>query len=168
MTDVDEKGMRSLATATAVAVLRDAYPRQAFPDASVDLYVRMLSDLDGFTVAEAIKRLVRRSEWLPSISQIRMEVAEVECNLPTPAEAWELVTRPVGQAPSLHPIVKASMDSCGGRWNITHSERIETTRAQFLSDYEARRAHHLTQVATGVARAPQIESDRPKELGPGE
>lgn len=143
-------------TAMAVAVLRDAYPRQEFPDASVRMYVRMLGDLDPAFVAGAVRRLIRRSAWLPSIAEIRLEVAEEIHPLPTPAEAWTLACFPQHSglpSPQLHAEVRASLDAVGGRWAVTHSERPETIRAQFLRDYEQRRTTAMLEAAE--ARAPR-------------
>ena len=131
--------------AAAIAVLRDAFPRQDFPDSSVSLYSRMLGDLDGTKVAEAVVRLIRRSTWLPSIAEIRLEVAEGECQLPTAAEAWLLACVPVEELHGVppHDLVMESIKACGGRWNIIHADRPETIRAQFLRDYEERRRSAL-------------------------
>ena len=130
--------------ASAIAVLRDAFPRQDFPDNSVSLYSRMLGDLDGAKVAEAVVRLIRRCTWLPSIAEIRMEVAEEECQLPSPAEAWSLACVPVEELASRpDELVMESIKACGGRWNIIHADRPETIRAQFLRDYEERRRSAL-------------------------
>lgn len=140
--------------AMAVAVLRDAYPRQDFPDASVSLYARMLADLDGAAVADAVKRLIRRSTFLPSIAEIRSEAAEAACGLPTGAEAWSMV---VGDYPrdELPDPVRQSLDAMGGRWSVVHSERPETLRAQFLRDYHERRSITILR-ASGAAAVPAL------------
>lgn len=161
---MSEKGttVAHVTLATAIAILRDAFPRQDFPDGSVSLYINMLSDLDGVAVAEAVRRLVRRSTWLPSIAEIRLEVAEAECHLPTASEAWSMVSVPTASltsevVASIPEIVKESMMAMGGRFTITHSENIDTVRAHFTRDYEDRRRNALLQAAGAVA---------PRELPP--
>lgn len=137
-----------LALTGAIAVLRDAYPRQDFPEASVLLYTEMLSELDGFAVAAAIRRLVKRSPFLPSIAEINLEVAEAMLGLPNAAQAWSLVSQPhePGQ-PELPRIVSESMKACGGRWSIIHSENPSVLRSQFTADYNARRQTELLRIA---------------------
>jgi len=131
--------------AAAIGILRDAFPRQDFPDDSVSLYGRMLLDLDGDKVSGAVLRLIRRSTWLPSVAEIRMEVAEADCQLPTAAEAWSLACVPVEELHGVPPpeLVMESIWACGGRWNIIHADRPETIRAQFVRDYEERRRSAL-------------------------
>lgn len=138
----------SAGMAASIAVLRDAYPRQDFPDRSVTLYAKALSDLNPALVMAAVERLVRRSTWLPSIAEIRMEVAEALVGLPSGDEAWEAVTSK--QAWELPPEVAQTVDDVGGWWAIRTSSRPETMRAQFLSTYERRRAQAVL-AAIGAA-----------------
>lgn len=165
--------MSEQTTAMAVAALRAAYPRQDFPDESVRMYVRMLSDLDPVLVGQAVERLMGRSAWLPAISEIRLEVAEATTPLPTAAEAWTLVSTaapPGSQSLPLPPAVRESLDAVGGRWTIMHSERPETIRSQFLRDYQQRR--DTAMLESIGARAPRAELTRAEQafgaLPPGD
>lgn len=126
--------------ALAVAILRDAFPRQEFPDASVALYAQLLGDLDEAAVVDAVTRLVRRSTFLPSIAEIRQEVAEAELALPTVEEAWSLVNDPDVSVLSLPPALADSLKSVGGRYAVRMSEQPTVIRSQFVKDYAARRA----------------------------
>jgi hypothetical protein len=152
-----------MTTAASVAALRDAYPRQDFPDRSVSLYVRMLRDIEGGDLAAAVTRLIRRSPFLPSIAEIRMEVAEARTQLPTAAEAWSMVTQMPNlneRANNLPNVVRQSLDAMGGSWSIRRSERPETLRAQFMRDYEQRRHAKILAVAGASARPELVERDR--------
>lgn len=148
-----------------VAALAAAYPRQQFPEDTQRMYVRMLSDLDEAAVAQATERLIRRSAFLPSISEIRMEVSEAEVGLPSAAEAWEIAQR--GDLLGAPPEVRAAAESAGGRWTLIHSERPETVRAQFVADYESRRRRSLLAHA-GAAALPLAspKSDVALEVSP--
>lgn len=126
-------------TAGAVAILGAAYPRQAFPTDSVRLYIRLLADLNPDALADAVARLIRRSTWLPSIAEIRYEVAEATLALPSVGEAWEQAL--IGRG--MHDLVKRSYLASGGAWAFRTSERPEILRTQFAKDYEARRADAL-------------------------
>jgi hypothetical protein len=144
-------------TAVAVAALRAAYPRQDFPDESVRMYVRMLADLDPTLVSAAVHRLVNRSAWLPAVSEIRLEVAEETCPLPTAAEAWTMTVEPMPFRPVELPIeVRETIRALGGTYTIVHSERPETIRAQFLKDYQQRRDTAMLESIGGRAPRPQL------------
>lgn len=149
-TKIGDGDMSDVALAGAIAVLRDAYPRQEFPAASVRLYARMLDDLDGIQVAEAVRRLVRRSRWLPSIAEIREEVAEAQEGLPSAAEAWSLAVGGTPRAQLPH-IVVASIDAMGGRWTMLHADNQTALRAQFTRDYEERRTLAVQAAAGAIA-----------------
>lgn len=120
----------------SVAFLRAAYPRQDFPDDTVRVYVSMLADMPASEVAYAIERLTKRSTWLPSVAEIRVEVATAMVGLPTPDQAWEIVT----SRRSLHaaPEVRAALDAIGGPSALTFSERPEFIRRAFYEEYRAR------------------------------
>lgn len=145
-------------TVIAVAALRAAYPRQDFPDESVRMYVRSLSDLDPPMVKAAVDRLIGRSAWLPAISEIRLEVAEESCPLPTAAEAWTLATTPPSERGELPGEVRETIAAMGGSYTITHSERPETLRAQFLKDYQQRRDTAMLETVGARATRPQLTS----------
>lgn len=132
----------SATIAASVAALRDAYPRQEFPDRSVQMYVRMLADADPAELEAAVARLVRRTPFIPAISEILAEVAEAKCGLPTAAEAWTLACsdEPLPNLPV--PVIEA-IQSCGGRWTIRHSEQPTVVRAQFTRDYQQRRDRQI-------------------------
>jgi hypothetical protein len=129
--------------ASAIAVLRDAYPRADFPDASVQLYGRMLAAHPGEEVAEAVKRLVLRSTFLPSIAEIVEEIAEARLGLPSAAEALEILEH--GSLKEAPAEVRASAKAIGGRYSYATSENPTAIRAQFRRDYEERRAQAIAQ-----------------------
>lgn len=146
--------MTAATTAAAVAALRVAYPRQDFPDDTVRLYVRMLADLDPGEVTAAVERLIRRSTFVPAIAEIRLEVAESACNLPSVAEAWSMVTDGVSVYDLPEP-VRESLAASGGRFTVMNSERPSVVRAQFCADYESRRARAIL-AAAGADPRPQL------------
>jgi hypothetical protein len=121
-------------TAAAIAILRDAYPRQPFPDASVAFYARKLADLDAVELAGAVDRITNRSTFLPSVAEIRSEVAEARLGLPTTAEAWE--TAESGSLRTAPEPLRRAVEIVGGRWAIRHSDNPTAVRAQFRQAYE--------------------------------
>lgn len=151
--------------AAAIAALRPAYPRQDFPNDSVAMYARMLGDFDSTEVGEAIKRIVRRSEWLPSIAEIRREVVEARLQLPSAAEAWSMVLN-VATVNWLDvpEIVRDSITVFGGRQAILQSEKATWTRAQFLRDYADRRAATVEEAAGASPRPTLTEGEGRRTL----
>jgi Loader and inhibitor of phage G40P len=76
-----------------VAILKAAFPRQPIEPETVKTYAAFLADLEVETATEAMKRLVASSRFFPTIAEIREEIAEQACGLPSELEAWELVAR---------------------------------------------------------------------------
>ena len=148
-------------TAQAIQRLRDAFPREEFPDRTVALYGQELMNLPPETVARAVEILVRRNRFLPRLSEILTEVAEIELGLPTVEEAWDIVLR--GNLKNAPPEVQAASKACGGRETIMHSDNATTIRAQFMRDYAARR-ENTVRVFIG-ARVPPVLPGPPM-LGP--
>lgn len=147
------------ATAAAIAILRDAYPRQAFPDASVAFYARKLRDIDGDELVAAVDRLTNRLTFLPSVAEIRLEVAEGRLCLPSAAEAWELATQ--GNLRDAPAPVREAAEAVGGKWTLLHDDNPTTIRAQFRRDYEQRREQAILEEAGALRR-------RPSAIGAGE
>lgn len=140
--------------ATAVGILKAAYPRQAFPDDTVRVYVRMLNDVPEDELAHAIDRLVKTRTFLPSIAEIRQHVASTSLALPSAGEAWEMANDPDSNSTGWPgPLIQA-VRSCGGRYSIRTSENPTTMRAQFTKDYDARCAALIEQTAAGQGALP--------------
>lgn len=136
-----------------VAALRAAYPRADFPEDTIRLYAAMLSDLDPMSLLAATNRLIRKSTFLPSIAEIRREVAEEALALPSPEAAWEiLLTGSLREAP---PELQAAARACGGRYAVMQSENPAVIRSQFTRDYTARREQAL--LVEAGARLPNAQ-----------
>lgn len=137
--------------AAAIAILRAAYPRQPFPDDSVAFYARKLSDLAADELTAAIDRLTNRSTFLPSVAEIRREVAEARLGLPTTAEAWEIAAH--GSIRDAPQPVRDAAQFVGGRWAIMYDDNLVAVRAQFREQYDRLREQALLAEA-GALPAP--------------
>lgn len=144
-----------MSLALALGMLRDTYPRADFPDRAVMMYRELLKDMDEAEVLAAVTRLCVGSKFLPSVAEIRCEVAEGKLQLPTPEEAWDIAC--TGGLRNAAPEVKAAAEAVGGRWNILHSGNPTTTRSQFVKDYAARRASAV-RVFTGAQLPPAVSA----------
>jgi hypothetical protein len=125
--------------APAIAAIQVAFPGRAFPDATAELYGRLLADLDQAAVNRAVERLLKGDDFLPTIHRIRREVAEEALALPSSEEAWDMCLR--GDMRRCPPEVREAMDAVGGRWAILRSDNPTTVRAQFLKSYLERRTN---------------------------
>ena len=135
--------------AFALTRLREAFPREEFPDRTVALYASELEHLPTPAVLHAVEALIRRNRFLPRLSEILTEIAEYELNLPTTEEAWEIANR--GSLRAAHPCVRDAAEHVGGRWAILHSDNVPTVRAQFRSAYDRLRARTIDEYRTGHA-----------------
>lgn len=137
--------------AASIAALRAAYPRQDFPDDSVTMYGTMLEDLDASAVSRAIGRLVKRSTWLPSIAEIREEIAEEMLGLPTVSEAVESLAR----GSHRHPTVDRIFSALGGRWSYDQSTAPGLFRREFTKMYAEERQTAI-RAAAGAEPRPAL------------
>lgn len=151
--------------APAIAALQLAYPGRAFPDATAELYGRMLADLDPAAVTRAVERLLKGEDFLPTIHRIRQSVAEEALALPSAEEAWDMVTR--GDLKRAPVEVRDAAAAVGGRYTIMHTDNLPTVRAQFLKSYNERRRNVLDEYV-GARPIANYRRELPpqQELGP--
>lgn len=150
-----------------MAMLRGVWgSRQKLDDAAVALWPRLLADLPFRDVDAAVTRLAKTSKWLPTVAEIRAEVAEDKCSLPEPEVAWGHVLKAVSkfgsyQAPAFEfDEVKRAVEVLGWQ-NICLDENVAATRARFTDAYRAIRERRIELEVTGRYVAP----DRALEAG---
>lgn len=123
--------------ADAIVRLRDAYPREEFPDRTVALYAGTLSAFTPELLMRAINVAISRNKFRPSLSTILEEIAELDLNLPTYEEAWRIAEKgSLRDAPSA---VRLAVEYVGGRWEILHGSNLSVIRAQFRDAYRSLR-----------------------------
>jgi hypothetical protein len=136
----------------SLALLRGAYPNATITAETVQAYEAALADLDAQDVFGAVTALVKESQFMPTIAEIRQVVAERKLALPTPTEAWvEAQGRANGTWDKpRHPLVHKAIQAVGGTYSIKTSENPSITQSQFLKHYNELRRELLTQfVRTG-------------------
>lgn len=136
---------------TAMTMLRDHYPREDFPDRSIAAYAERLSGIPEGVVLAAVKNLVMRCKWRPTVGEIATECAELALGLPSEEQAWEIAER--GSLRDAHPAVQKAAEHVGGRWAVLHSDNPTTVRAQFRDAYRNLRARAIDEYRTGAPRA---------------
>lgn len=130
----------SLAVAS---MLIEAYPREVKSD-TLKAYALHLADLDHAMAGAAVKHLVSTSKWLPTIAEVKQQVARQTLPKALPvAEAW-------GQAVGLmstigsyglldhagNPYVNRTLRLCG-RWADLCQEDATWLRKRFVEIYTA-------------------------------
>lgn len=130
--------------------LRAAYPRQAFPPESVAMYVVSLVDLPPEDVALAVSALVSRSEWLPSIAEIRRQVVEASLALPRAAAAWELIQTVEGRRDAPE-VVRRALALVGGPYALRSTTNPSVLAGQFRKAYDELREDEIRARAENVS-----------------
>lgn len=136
-------------------IIVDAYPQFELSPGRIDLYKKMLSDLDVEALAAAVKQHIATSKFPPTIAELRQGAATVSGPaLPSYADAWEEVlgeVRRVGYlgAPSFsHPLIAKAVAVMGWR-DLCASDVSETAtwRAQFRDIYNSYAARAAQEAA---------------------
>jgi hypothetical protein len=138
--------------------LRAAYPNPPMTDESVELYTRMLSDLDFAEADRAIDDLIATTMRLPTISRIRRNVMEPKLDFPTAEEAWIAVQ---GHESDMHELVRRTAYLMGGSFNIRTSADPELTRVRFAKVYDALHRKAVDQALTQTLRARRMKLPNP-------
>lgn len=131
--------------ATAIRKLRDGWPREEFPDATILLYADTLERLPEEHVEAAIDKLMTNSRFRPSIGEVMLRAAESALALPTPEEAWAIAER--GDLKAAPEPVWEAAEYVGGRYAIVTSTSPATIRSQFRRAYESLRERAVEEYA---------------------
>lgn len=126
-----------MSVARALQILAAAYPKEDFPQPTVQLYANRLARFDEEDVMAAVSRLIDKCKWLPKISEIVEEITDANVRLPSGSEAYHMaVTMEWG---ALEPEIQATVRELGGTATLKRSERPELTRRAFIEVYDRRK-----------------------------
>jgi hypothetical protein len=136
-----------------IADLAAAFPQRSIPAATIDLYARELADLDPVALSDAVRLLIRTSEFFPTIRAIREAVAEAALGLPNEAEALNQIHERSG----VHPLVREAVNVVGGWHAVRTTDQPGVLRGQFLRVYrELRHARVGAYIAGDAAALPPV------------
>jgi loader and inhibitor of G40P protein len=131
----------------AVAVLAAAYPHARFSEATVDLWARMLGDIDPHSLALAVERLISTSKFCPSIAEVREAALgnAVAIGEASAGEAWAIVLDTISgtgwaRAPTFKdPVVWRAVQCTSNWYDLCTSDvsDMPAHRARFQQAYEA-------------------------------
>lgn len=111
----------------------------------LDAFTVLLSDIDSETLVIATHAACAElgREYAPSAAEIRKAMVELQkqaANVPTGAEAWEMVCEYINavhsQRKELQPLVLKTFNAVGGERQIGRSENSDVMRGQFMKAYE--------------------------------
>ena len=134
--------MTEMETLGVLAILRECYPREPMSSLREDMYVRLLLDLELQDATEAVTRVLARSPFMPTIAEIRHEVALAKVDAEPAELAWAEVRRALashgsGSAPTFVNRFTQEVVKSIGWMEICRSGRPGADRAHFLRMYEA-------------------------------
>jgi hypothetical protein len=145
-----------------IGQLRDAFPRQVFTPANSAVYAEHIVDLPHEAACCAVRALIARSRWMPSIAEIREATAREVLCLPSPAEAWEEFRAnmrrwyeqynaggTIDELTWSSPVVERAATALGGIHALYDSPNVQTDRAHFLRLYGEFLAAAIDEAVTG-------------------
>jgi hypothetical protein len=156
--------MQPAETAKVCFLLGGAFPAWRVKDETIEMWHRMLQDLDGEIVTEVAMNWIATEERNPTIAGIRRKCAEVTSNLsPTAFEAWREVNEGLddhgrefyrnGNRWS-HPLIEDAVKSVGFS-ALCFSATIGVERAHFLKAYNELKDSYDNGIITSVGFDPE-------------
>lgn len=153
-----------------------AYNKEFSPE-QMGVWYTFFADVDGKSFISAIKRLIVKSKYMPSIADIKDELVTLEIGIPLDADAeWERVRKAISKygyyrqdeaMASLPEVTAKTVRRLGGFRTICSSEDPSWTRKAFIDSYKvyAQRERqtlaisesHRTPAELGMDETPQIE-----------
>lgn len=117
-----------------MAYLAAAYPQRDVGDHTLAVYREQLLDLDADQARAAVRAIVSRSKFFPTIAEIR-EAVGILAGRPTAAEAWAQVRAAAEQQTrqGMDPIVRRAFDLV---IDDVYAPTLDSrTRSLFLESY---------------------------------
>lgn len=156
----------------ALTVLAAAYPRFELPPATVDIYCRLLTDLDFDTLKAATLHCATVYKFFPTVAEIRQAAVELQTmaqGIPEESQAWGEVVEQIrhvgsyGSPQFSHPLIEQVVRQLG--WiNLCMSENQPADRARFMDAY----AQAFRESRRRAQMLPEVLSIVDKKLGAGE
>lgn len=144
-----------------MGALSRAFPRQEMHQETIELYVRMLKDLDELEARRAVARIMTTAKYFPTIAEILGEAAKAMCASIPPAEAaWGLVLKAISKV-GVHrvprfkcPVMALAVASIGWR-DLCLAENVTSTRARFIEAYRVFRVQVVESKQQGRHALPE-------------
>ncbi|HHY95889.1 MAG TPA: hypothetical protein GX513_12915 [Firmicutes bacterium] len=138
--------MKRAETVQLLAFITAFYPDWKLTEATIEAWHEMLHDLEFDVVKTAIKRVISRKRFLPTVAEIREETANLlQPEIMSGEEAWAIVANAVREygyyremdaREQMPALVEKAVKAIG--WDeICLSEEPGVVRAHFMRLYEA-------------------------------
>ncbi len=139
--------MTQVEVARLLTIMASAWPQFEPSEDKVLLWHEMMQDVDYQVAQAALKVLIARKTFPPSIAEFRQEVLAISTPAEdqiTPAEAWGMVVHAIREygsyrereaLESLPPAVRKTVEYIGWR-EICLSEEPDVIRAQFMRMFQ--------------------------------
>lgn len=125
-----------------LAVLSAAFPTFSLTDATMQVYERMLADLDAHLLEAAALQHVADNRYFPTISELRALCREIgNPGALAPSEAWGIVIREIQNVGSYgtpnfgDPLITTAVEQIGGWKHLCLSENVIADRARFIDAF---------------------------------
>ena len=158
--------------ARMMLILSGAYPHVKLKPYTPDIYEQLLGDIDDELLIAAALDHASKSEFFPSVSQLRERANEIKSGineLPPAAEAWGNVVKLMinvgrnGKPDFDNPIAERAVEALGWR-NLCLSTNQVSDRARFIDVYN----EYLRRERSEAVALPQIKQLAAQLRMPGE
>lgn len=150
------------------------FEKKISTDTRLKIWYEMFEDLDFNSTQAALKKVLIDSKFMPTVSEIRQAVAEIEnpATSITGAEAWGQVKKAIGRYGMYNPEEAfESMDQEVARlvrrfgWkDICMSDKIGVERSNFMKLWEEQQKKDKHYAALPGSVKMQIENNKAKKL----
>ena len=126
-------------------ILGDVYPSYRLGSSAIEVFVRLLADIPGSVLEQAVLDHISRSTFFPSIAELRsatFNIIEASDPIPTEYEAWSEVQAEIHRVGHCNlpqfdnPITTQVVEQLGWRY-LCLSENPVADRAHFVQAYQA-------------------------------
>lgn len=162
-----------------LSIITAFFPDRRITDEMITGWHIMLEDMPYELAEQALKAVLSKNRFFPSIAEIREEAAAIARPMPTAAEAWEEVNKErqrVGWSFIKKPefsdeLIERTVEAFG--WDgLCASENIDVARGQFLKLYRelAKQKRERVQIPESVqtliqkTKIAQFEQYKQKKL----
>lgn len=145
-------------TTEALALLVNAFPREAIEPRTVKVYCELLADVPGVELRAACVTLAQSGKYFPTIAAIREAWALAKTGPKRSGlDAWGDVMEAVSSTGYMRepkfddPVISQAIRTLGGWRQLCMSETQMADRKHFADAYESIAARQLQSVAAGRA-----------------
>ena len=140
--------MNEEATLKVLGVLIAAYPRQELSDATIDVYLAALSDIDAQILRAAALDHITKSKWFPTVAELREQAVNLAgANDEAAAyDGWkQVLDYTSARKPITDPIAIKAIEALGGlkAFGMSHVDEQPSWRMRFIQAYNSYKSREI-------------------------